>query len=140
MKRAILFYIFLTLPTHALAYQDSASNAKLVSEFYSEIFENKNINLMNNYISKDVMFYNNFDAPANYNTLRNHLLSFDEQCLKCKVLPIDITLTTKNKVVSLYTQICTDKSNHINKKRIMAILEINKENKISTIWVVSHEK
>ncbi len=126
---------------HSKATANNESrNMAFITQLYKDFFEKKNFDQMGKYLSKDVAFYKDFGQPVNYNALRKHLIEQKEQCAKLNILPFDDMLASGNKVVTLYTQNCTDKFNKIHKKRIMAITEINNLRRVSKIWVVTHEE
>jgi len=115
-------------------------NMAFITQLYKDFFEKKNFGQMDKYLSKDVAFYKEFGQAVNYDVLREHLIEQGKQCIQLSMLPFDDILASGNKVVTLYTQKCTDKFNKIHKKRIMAIIEINSMPRVSKIWVVTHEE
>ncbi len=120
--------------------KNASQNMTFITQFYEELFEKKNVDQMDKYISKDIVLYKDFEQPVDYNALRKHLVELGKQCVKLNMLPFNKILVSGNKVITLYTQNCTDKFNQIHKKRIMAIAEINNFRKVSKIWVVTHEE
>ncbi|MEO8401881.1 MAG: hypothetical protein ABI597_08840 [Gammaproteobacteria bacterium] len=120
--------------------KNESSNIVFITQLYKDFFQKKNFDQMDKYLSKDIVFYKDFDRPVNYNALQEHLIAQGKQCVKLSMLPFNDILVSGNKVVVLYTQDCTDKFGKINQKRIMAIMEMNTLRKVSRIWVVTHEK
>ena len=123
-----------------VAYADVNENAKFITDLYKNVYEKKDFAIMNNYFSKNLLFYKDFDKPVSLTSLKNHLIEQGEQCTKVNMLPFDQILISGNRVTTLYTQKCTDKLNKIHNKRIMAITEINENRKVSEIRVVTHEQ
>jgi len=120
--------------------KNESRNMVFITQLYKDIYEKKNFDEMDKFLSKNITFYKDFDQPVDYDSLRKHLIEQGEQCVKLGMLPFDEILASGNKVVTLYTQNCTDKFSKMHKKRIMAITEIDNLQKVSKIWVVTHEE
>ena len=73
-----------------------------------------------------------------YASLEAHLIKINQECVSLKMLPFEKVLVTGNEVITLYTQSCIDKFNHIHKKRIMAITEIDENNQVAKIAAVTN--
>lgn len=122
-------------------FAQKMDNITLVTEFYHVIFEEKNFDLLPQYVSKDIILNRDFHEE-NYEAFQQHLAPLKEstQCVTLKMLPFSEVFASKNKVTAWYTQSCTDSLGQIHNKRIIAIMEINRDRKISKIWAVTHEE
>jgi len=143
MKLFIIAFIISLgfLSTYSFAIDKNENrNITIVTKLYKDFFEEKNFSKMDSHFSKDIVVYKDFDQPIRYNDLKKHLMEQGEQCVKLKMLPFDQVVVSRNKVVTLYTQNCTDKFKIIHKKCMMAITEINNFQKVSKMWVVTHDE
>lgn len=119
--------------------ENESRNVVFITQLYKEIYEKKEFDRMDKFLSKDVAFYKNFSHSLNYDALKKHLVERSEKCVKINMLPFDNIVASGNKVVTLYTRNCTDKFNNTQKRRIMAITEIDNR-KVTRIWIVTHDE
>lgn len=126
--------------TAAYANEKETSNMNMLSQLCKNVFETKEFNKLDNYIAKDFVFYKNFSQPLDYVEYKKNLVEQGSSCKKISLLPFENMIAAGDKVALQYTRSCTDASNIIHQRRVMAIAEINAQHKISKIWIVTHEK
>src|SRR5688500_18736840 len=107
MKKFLTIILFsLMSSTTAFAINSKATrenesrNIVFITQLYKEIYEKKDFNSLDKFLSKNVAFYKNFSQALNYDALKKHLIKRGEECVKLNMLPFENIVASGNKVVT----------------------------------------
>ena len=137
LTRILISSCFITPAFAATKQSIEEEYASLVTAQFRDLFEEKNIDNIGNYISSTIQFYRNAEAPWDFDTLQEHVIRQNEMCVHLKMLPFDDLLVSNNKVVARYTWNCIDQSGKLNQKKIISIFEFNDQKLVQNIWQVA---